>query len=418
MLDILKDYFFSRTSKDSSVLFAGTIISTILNLAIVVLLTRSLSTSDFGIFITALTFTQLITDMLELGVNPATLNFLSSRSESASLVKTSFNLKVGIGLLSGLLVFLLADYISILVFKNEAISPFIKASSVGIFLGMLVTWGQTVFQAQKRFPLASLVNLSPNLVRFVTILLIIFLGASNAFNLFLYYQVVLIFSVVLILVSLGLNFLKSKHAEVSHKQMLMFGLPVGLSFMVAALYTRLDQMFIFNLAGNSEAGVYGLAARLTTVFIFLVASVNSAIVPRFASVSKMDFSTYFKKVIHVSYFISGVGLAAILFSPVIPLIFGTQKFEGSILPFQILMVGIIFFTLSFPYSSAILYRLKKTAFPFWLSVFSLIVIWVLLTILIPQYRSVGAAISVSLVYIVQFIISFIYFNFFLDEIAV
>lgn len=415
MLDILKDYFFSKTSKDSSVLFAGTIISTVLNLAIVVLLTRSFSISDFGIFITALTFTQLITDMLELGVNPATLNFLSAKPENVSIVKTSFNLKVGIGLLSGLLVFLLADNISILIFKNGAISPFIRASSIGIFLGMLVTWGQTVFQAQKKFPLASLVNLSPNLIRFVTVFLIIFLGANGAFNLFFYYQVILIFSVVLILGSLGLNFLKSKHAEVSYKQMLKFGLPVGLSFMVAALYTRLDQMFIFNIAGNAEAGIYGLAARLTTVFIFLIASLNSAIIPRFASIARDDFLSYFKKVKNVSFLISSLGILAVIFAPIIPLIFGVQKFEGSVAPFQILMIGIIFFSLSFPYSSAILYRLKKTAFPFWLSVISLILIWILLSVLVPKYKSIGAATSLSLVYFVQFVISFVYFNFFLDE---
>lgn len=411
MLKDLRLLLFSGTSKDTSVLFLGTVFSTILNLLIVLILTRNLSTSDFGLFITALVFMQLVGDMFELGVNSATLGFLPKLfgPERLSYLGQVIILKSLISVVVGVLVFLLAPFISINILNSEQILPLVRISSFGILFLMVITWYQTFAQVERKFFLSSLINLSPNVLRFLTLAIVLLLGFFNLGNAFYFYNLVLLIVVLFIGYRLRSVIFKLKVDRVIQSKILKFSLPIGLGFAAAAIYTRLDQLMIIRLVGEDEAALYGLASRLATVFVFAVASLTSAMVPRVVGMAEKDFKSYFKKIILVDVFLVLLAIVVMIFAPLIPLIFG-DSYKNSMVPFQIMMIGMIFFTLSAPFSSIIVYRFKKTVFSFYLSLGSLVLVFVLLNLLVPIYKGNGAAFTLTLIYILQFLICLLYYK--------
>jgi O-antigen/teichoic acid export membrane protein len=402
----LKNILFSQTSKDSLYLLIGTIISVAINFVLVVILTNNLGPAQFGLFITALVFSQLVIDMFELGVNSATINYVSSTTglEKNKYILTSLLLKVVIAALVSLGVLFLSSSISSIFFKNIAMIPFVQISAIGIFLMIIVNWAQSFFQAEKKFIFSSIVNASPNVSRLLLFLLFILGGSFTVISVYLGYQLVLIISVIIIFLLSGANFIKSKIEYRNFKNILTFGLPIGLGFLVSALYSRLDQLMLFNLAGEYQAGIYGLASKLSTTFVFIVVAFTSAYIPRLTTLEDSKFKTYFSKVLLVSFILGLLALLSIIFTPLIIYIFGSE-YQMSIQPLIILMVGIFFFTLSSPFISVLVYKFKMTKISLILAVLSLIILFLLLNLLVPLYQANGAAISLSLLYLIQLVLS-------------
>lgn len=401
----------SATLRDSSILFCGSVIATVSGFFITLILTRSLDPASFGLFITAMAFAQLVADIFEAGLSPALISHipLASDLDRRKIIKASFILRISISLFVGLFVFLFSSQIGQIIFKSETIDPLIKISAMGIFFIGLINWGQFVFQSHRKFLLSTASTSSVNLARLVAILIVLVIGFKTLSGLYFVFQFVLIVPLVFMSYKINLNFLKEKFEYIKLKEIIKFGLPVGMGFAVAAVYTRLDQIMVFNMLGEDQAGYYGLAFRMAASVLMVAYAFNSVIAPRFSAIESKDFMKYFVKTILASVGLSFATLIGILISPFLfPLLFG-DDFSKSIQPFQILMIGSIFFTLSAPFYSAILYRFKKPHYSLITSLISLGAVFLLLSLLIPVLGSNGAAIAVSLVYLIQLIVAVAYF---------
>ena len=413
MIKLAKMYLTSATARDSLIMLLGAAFSTVLGFFLTVILARGLSAIELGLILTALTFTQLISDMFELGINSSALNFISSAGdyEKPVFLKTTFIAKLIAAGIVGSGVFLLALPLSQVIFRSDAMVPFIQISSVGVAMMMFVGWEQTVFQAEKRFLLSMLLGSSINILRLLVILAIILLGIFSPISAFTALQIVLPVVIIVFFLRIRRNFLQVANSNLVYRKVFGFGLPVGLGFALAAIYTKLDQILIFNLLGGAEAGIYGLAFRVMSVFLFAAAALNAAVTPRFASLHPDQFQSYFRKTLLAAFGLGFLSALVILAAPfILPIIFGV-KFYSSILPFQILSVGAIFFIFSSPFYTAILYKFKKTKYSLFLSLISLALIWGLLNFLIPAYKSLGAAIAVTCVYGLQLALSVGFFVF-------
>lgn len=396
----------SSTSKDSAVLFAGNIASFVINFLITLILARNFSTSELGLFFTGLIFIQLVTDLSELGINSSLMHFIpkSDSRVQKSFVNASFILKVVVGISFFCLILLFSPLLATLLFNDKNMNSYIQNSSVGIFVLLFIFWGQAIFQAQKKFIRASLVNFSINILRIIVLIVLISTVNFELRDIYLAFQLILIIPVIFLIYTI-----KPKLGDLNQStNLLRFGLPIGASFAVAAIYTKLDQILVLKLAGDYQAGVYGLAGRIATIYIFATAAFNSAILPRLVSIEKTRLDQYFNKTILASVIISvGVLISIIPLSLLIP--FLKSDFIESVQPFQILSIGAIFFILSAPFSAVIVYRYKKTFFPLILSLLSLILLMILLNLLIPIYLSIGAALSLLITYITQALVSVGYF---------
>lgn len=407
----IKKILQTATVKDSVLLLGGAIISSFLGIVLIFILTRSFSPAVFGLLITALTFSAMIVEFFDLGLASATINFipLVGKEKRAEFIKITFLSRCAVAVIVGMAVYFFASEIAILVFKNSQMGSYIRISSPGIFFLLIIFWGQSVFQSQRHFLSSIVVSNSINMLRIIGVLALISLGILHADNVYFVLQIVLIFTIIFILKKIGLRFLKARILFKDIKMIWKFGLPVGWGIFLTSIYTKLDQIMVFNIAGSVEAGSYGLAFRVASLFIFAASALTTAISPRFVSLESKDFKAYFKKTVMAVLGLSCVvGMLILLMPFFLPLVFG-KSFTDAIFPFQILSIGMIFYILATPFNSALLYKFKKNKFIFFVSAFSLILMWLLLNFFIPLYGSTGAALAVTIVYVVQFILYSGYF---------
>ena len=415
LLASMKKYltFFGKsvTAKGTTFLLSGSIISNLVGFVVIALLTRNLSSESFGLFITAFTFSQLLADLFEFGINPATLTYTAAKSakEKLDFLKTSFVLKSGAGLLLLGSIFFGAPLIADFAFQNDAILPYIRISAFGSFILLLLIWGQTLLNMENRFFSSSIINSSSNFFRLVAVGFLVFFHQLDPYLSFAFFQFSIIFSLILFLTIYGVAFLKGKFQTMIAKQLLVFGLPIGFSFSLGAIISRIDQLAVFTLVGSAESGVYGLAYRLVSVFILGISAFTSVISPRIASIDESEYDSYFKKTCQVILvMILGVLLSTVIAPLFIPLLF-SEVYQSSIILFQILAVGVIFFMIQIPPNSEILFRKKKSGFLIPLSIVSLGVMYLLLQLLVPLYGSIGAAVSFVLLNLFQAVFYVCYF---------
>ncbi len=401
----------SATLKDALLLQIGNGLSAALNLIIAVILARSLFPEDLGFVITGLTFIQLASDMFELGINAAVFNFVSSSSDTIkfSFVRTTFVYKLLISLVLSGMVFVFHSNIAAFLSQDQLMDSFIKFSSLGIFLTMIITWGQTVLQAERRFLSYVLNSLSLNIFRILAVLVLLSVGLLNRYTAFVSLILVQVLTLISLFRLIKFDFIWASVKKKTALDVLKFGFPVGVGFAFWSVYTRLDQILIFKIAGTEEAGIYGLAYRIASVILLIASALGTTITPRFASLTDSVFYGYFKLISVGTLSLSLFLIFLVLVSPfTFPLIFGS-RFDASIAPFKILAVGLIFFLLSIPFNNAVLYKFKRPSFIMWSSAVYLLIVWWLLNYLIPIYGSVGAAVAVAIMYFVQMILSVGYF---------
>lgn len=399
------------TARDSYLLLSGSIVSTVFGFFLTVFLTKALSVSDFGIFITAMAFSQLIAEILEFGLNSATINFAvsSKKEETPSYLKTTLLLRVISLSVVFFVAMLFTKDISQFVFSSPQYATYVLYSMVGAVFFLLITWAQSVFQSQRKFLASSIVNASINTTRLGIVLLLLYTKVLDVQTIFIAVQAITGISVFLVFLQTYPMFLSS-HVHKRHiQQVLSFGIPVGLGIAVAAMYSRIDQIVVFQLVGEREAGIFGLASRISSSVLFAGYAFGSAVIPRYISLHSRDFLQYFAKTMIALFGFSLCIIFGIFLAPIlIPLLFGAQFLEA-IIPFQILAVGTIFFIFSLMISNVLIYRYKKVKFSMIISVLSLVVMYILLQVFVLQYKSLGAAFAVSAAYFVQVVISSAYF---------
>lgn len=412
MITSLRQLLFSSTSKDSGYLFFGMIISNFINFVLIIILTNNLNSYSLGLFLTALTFAQLIIDLSDLGINSSLITFISAENENTKLryLKTSFVLKMVIGLVVSFMLFISSSLIAGQFF-NKDIAPLFKISSFLIFAMIIINWSQAYFQSQKKFLKAAVINTTPNVLRLIV--LITFLGFYNIneVNAFSAFSFVLIISLLQVAYLLKVNFLKVKTNIKDYLKITKFGLPIGLSFAVAAIFSRFDQLLIFKIKGGEEAGIYGLALRVSLFFVLAATALNLALAPRFATIEKTKFANYFSKSLIASILLAITAIVSAVIAPIFwDLIFPKNNML-SVGIYQVLALGTACFILSAPFYSAILYKFKKNKFGFISSIFSLVLVFILLQNLIPVMGAKGAAIAISTIYLLQLVIASAFFYF-------
>lgn len=401
---------FSNTAKDSSYLLVGSFLSVGVGFATTLILAPQLGLAQFGIFVTALSFAQLIAELFELGVNAATLNFVSGkdRSDRNKFATTALLLRLILSTLLGVVLFALAPLLAEGIFKDTQFVEFIRMTSWGGILFMSVSWLQAFFQAEGRFRLAANVNLTVNISRMGLILLLIGGGALSAYTAYLSSQL----AFILPLIGFGLFFgfapWKTSVNFKDFKSMFLFGLPIGAGLSLMAVYSRVDQLIVFRLLSESEAGMFGLATRIASLFIFASYALGAALVPRFVQLGEKNFTSYFKKTLLACVGLAGLILLSLFTSPIlIPLFFG-EAYRASVLTYQILSVGMMFFVFSFQIQNAIVYQFKKNMFLAQIGVVSIVVLFPLLWWGTLSYGVTGAASAATIMYVTQFLASSLY----------
>ena len=276
----------------------------------------------------------------------------------------------------------------------------------GVFVAFLRTRG-ALYQLNERYRLYSL-----NYLMYSGCIFLGLCGAWIFYPAMSVHGVILVTTVISAAIGLGsvLHFLirEVKLKPCNPKFLLdsfSFGKWVfGVTFLYS-LFVRLDVLVIARFVDFRELGIYSTAAQIIMILSLFTGAMSGIFLPKSiqAVTSKKRMSRYF----HEAALPVGVILVSIvgifIFSPLlIHFCFGNE-YGGAVLLLRVLLIGWIFQAVYLPLQY-LFYGFNKTQFRFFLEIFKVIILFSLLSIMVPAFGVVGGAWAISLVYAFNFTI--------------
>jgi O-antigen/teichoic acid export membrane protein len=177
--------------------------------------------------------------------------------------------------------------------------------------------------------------------------------------------------------------------------------PLLLADVVMLIYMRIDKVMIGEMVGNTELGIYSVAAMLTEALYFVPMAVNSSIYPSLVEAAQTADESFYNKVqlfYNLMAFIAYIIIipASIIAPWAIPIVFG-HNYNRAGLMFAGLVWGGLFFNLAFARGS-FLAIMNWTRIQFIVDFTGCVLNIILNILLIPRYGGFGAVIATMVSY--------------------
>lgn len=351
----------TQTVKDGLLVGVGTFFTAFFGFLFTIIMARSLSPDQFGVFSALTSLVAILYSLGDLGVGPAIINFLPRHKVlELKIISTSFWFQYVVGLVLALIFWSLANYSHIIV-PGSASGHFYLIGSL-VFNYILIGWAQSVLTAKKSFLKISLSQIIDSLIKIVTIY-ILYKTSGLSISLSLLMNAISVCLALFLvfwkdLFTIPLSFSKKVFTDLYH-----YSKWIAISRLFSVFYSKVD-ILLLNLLGTSfQAGIFAASSRITLLFAIIVSSLGSVINPRFARFrTKKDFLGYTKKVFLLISGLAFILLLTVVFADkIISFVFGDNFFE-SVRVFELLSLSMIPFLYSATFTAAILYTFQIPSF--------------------------------------------------------
>lgn len=406
---MLKSILSTATFRQSRITILGTIINGGLGAFFYILLARFLGPSDFGLLTISLTTLVLFADIADIGTNTGLVRFVSVNlavdSEKAyKFLKLGLEIKLMAWIVTFLLIFFLAPTLATQVFhKSELILP-LRLVAFGVGSALLFSFATSMLQAFQKYFLWSLVNIITNFLRLLLILVLgYYLSLNVQSSLVVYILLPLFGFFVTLFIIPSRKIFESRDEFQFSKEFFTYNIPVAIFTVIAAFSGRLDTFLNAALLPAREVGIYGAASQLVQVVPQLVAALGLVAAPKFSSFQNTgQMITYLKK---FQLLVSGLCALGLLSIPVatvlIPVIL--PAYQQAINPFIFLYIAMLVFLFSLPVHMSVIYYFARPDVFIRISLFHMLITGGLGFLLISSYGVLGAAITVLVGTIFNFI---------------
>lgn len=406
------DYPLRKVVKGTVVALFGSILGLFLVFLSRVLMARYLSVSDYGVFSLSYVIITLLAVVSLLGLDAGLSRQIAfykkddGSSKIGVIVRSSLIITIVASLVFGLLLFVLADFISVAFFQTQELATPLKIVSIGLpFLTLLLLF----VSVYRGFDRADAKVYFSDLMK--NVLFVIFLAVGILLRLSL--EFILIGFVLAVAIScvgiVTLTFRKPPMDNLSiraqptrglNKELLFFSMPL----LVLALYSLIvnwtDTIVLGYFRTTVDVGIYNAALPIALFIPILLNGMSYIYMPVLSelhSQKKLNemrrmYVITTKWVFALTY---PVFLVVVLFpKPVLSLLFGTDYVVGST-ALQILVIG--FFVHTFlGLNASTLLSLGETKYLMWASAISSVANIILNVVLIFWLGILGAAIATTL----------------------
>ena len=414
MITKAKRLLFSATIKDSSVVFVGNLISSVLGIIFTVLAARFLGPSNWGLVAGVGSLITILVALGDIGLGSAFFQVASGRWEDSAereKIKRTYRDLFSLRLLTGIILFLIllafSGFLSRLIFHSDNYLLMVF-TALGFIASLLLDFQIFSIESKRDWKAAAILISLSNVFR------IGFLAALYLAGKLTTESVLFVFSGSLFLVFLASLFFVGAKPKLSwsvaktYKEVFKFSSWMGLNKIVSTASPRLDILLIIQLAGTYEAGIYGAASRLAVGIPMIVGSLATIIASRFALISdRNELRKYFSKSVGLSLVMSAIVLLGVLVAPLVISLFGDQyEQSGSVL--QWLLVVQIPFVLSMPAVNILIYHFKMPKIITILSFLQLPTILLVNLLLIPKISIFAPIVALGIINMTTLVVAYYY----------
>lgn len=360
--------------------------------------------------------------VFSFGIQTGIVYFISSKKYSEEVV-AGISLTIFLISSSVLLVLLFAthffDLSSFYLSENYDTIPYLLALFSLFFLSFLNSLVTSFFQARSKFNIINRISIFNSIINAALFPILYFYLQSTSISVVEKFNYVLLATLLILLLnSIIWVYLYMKQIAVLPKisnaifnrikEFISYSLLIYIGMFVNFFNYRLDLWIVNNYLDEKQLSHYSLAANIAQIILYLSVTIGSVVLPKlsnsdeekrleiFVRVSRFSFSFFFLLVIiafSTSFFI-------------IPIMYG-EEFVPTIIPFQILSLGILFSCITQVFS-VLMVSSNKNKYNIIACSIGLIFTAVFDIYLIPKFNINGAAIATLISYFVIFIITYIF----------
>jgi O-antigen/teichoic acid export membrane protein len=328
---------------------AGKVVTSGTTFIVSILIARSLGAGGYGDFTKITTFVAFFYLFADFGLNTAYLELSENKSAQNNLL----TIRTVLGL------FLMFLCISILAFlpgtNIQGYTPFVKFGiivfSFSILFQSLITTANAFFQKNFRYDYASYALSLGAIATLLSVFSLPYLGVTGLFPSIIAF---LLGSCITVVTSLFfakrlLPTLSFSFDSTLIKKMLTIAFPLGLTLLCNVVYFHADSVILTLTRSSAEVGVYGFAYKFFELPLVVPTFFMNAVFPLLLlSRKSTDWSAFSRQakqsaaiLLSLSVIIVVCGYVA---APLLSLI--KSDFQGSILPFRILLLSLPIFYLT------------------------------------------------------------------------
>lgn len=179
------------------------------------------------------------------------------------------------------------------------------------------------------------------------------------------------------------------------KHLIKYGAPVTIANLVNQASTKLDQIFLALLVSPALMGFYAVALTTSAGISVSGLTVSTIVLPRITNASNIEERKFIIRNLFLSYYLSSIPIFLLTFATLpflIPILFG-PAFAGSINASRIFLAGSIFVGAN-QLCVAIFKALGLPNYAMACRALTLALLAFCLSLLVPRYNIVGAALAV------------------------
>ncbi|KGQ52459.1 hypothetical protein JL12_00910 [Gallibacterium anatis 10672-6] len=406
----------SKTLKDLLKVFSGNVVSQGIAFLIIIIISRDLGPSEYGIFSSLIAIFTIGTQISDFGVSTSYVKYASENlSKEDEIFITIVIGKVIVSIFTISIFYLLSGRLSEFFFGTRIYQDVIKIVAIGIFFHSLFLVVISHFQAKQNFLIFSCLNIVHNFLKLISIIIIcITFSKESHLKYFIFSYVFCVSILILALVLKGIIYIKNmKKFEFIHFiNTYKLGFWIFLSSMAVVIMMRLDIIMLQKMGSSSDVGYYSAAMNLAMIFPLITTSIVTTLLPKMESFLKnYTIQEYIIKVVSNIKYIIFILIIIEIISPYLIKNFFGEKYIESISVFQILLVAFVIGIIINPIS-LIMYSINKAYMLTLLNWIQLPVNYFFNIIFIPSLYADGAALSTMIVRILGGLFIIIYFFYF------
>lgn len=308
-----------------------------------IILSRSLSSSDYGLVGFANIFVNFLTQFSDLGLNSA---IVQRKQLDETALYTGFTMKLGIGLFIYIIAFLGSGF-AVLFFDNPSVVDVIKLLALNFIINCFGFIPSTLLKRDLDYKKVSLATVCQTIVNSSLAMLLALAG-------FKYWSIVLASLCSTTAMIIALNVFKPvklriMYDKIAAQQFLDYGTSLSLMGLIVFAIFNIDNFIIGTVRGSGELGYYMVAFNWGTVVCTTLYSVINVVL--FPTFSRMEgdldrIKTSYLKVLQYVGFLSILVNTTLLICSKEFLVYvlghGTEKWLPALASLKILCVyGVI-----------------------------------------------------------------------------
>ncbi len=340
----------ARGLTNTGFLFSGNAISAVISFVITIYIARILPISDFGSYITVISFVSLFGIFTDFGINTVIIREGAKKPEDTH--KLIFS-TMGLKLLMSLATMFAVIVFALLTPYSLEVKVLIVLMSVTLVMGGIGSMFSAVFCIYQDMKYISIIQIAER-ITFATLAFVFLIAGFGVPGVVLAIIIAAFTSLILnFIISRRINDFKLNFRPIFNRAILMPAMWFGLAGMLGMIWQHVDTILISLLSNMTQVGLYTPAVNYIGIGDMAVVALTSAFFPIICKAvheRRISKKEYFK---YLGYFavagLVAVGVTYAFGGQVMIFAFG-PKFADSIVFINILIIGFAINLLTIPTS--------------------------------------------------------------------